>query len=408
MGDVVKMKEIYFDNAATTPVAPEVVEVMNRFMTKNGVYGNPGSFNTVGLKALRALDNARAKAGELLGCGSNEIIFVGSGTESINLALQGLARANKNSNRKHIITSKVEHPAVLETCVFLEKEGFSVTYLDVDEYGIVSPEVLMNALRDDTLLVSVMYANNEIGSINPIKELVSVCKSFDKRILFHTDACQAAGYLDINVDNLGVDMLTINSSKLYGPRGVGLLYVRRGVLLKPLILGGGQEFGKRSGTENVSGIIGFVKALEISDNLSDSENKRLSELRDYFISEVLRIIPKTLLNGHPTNRLCNNVNISFIDVEGEAILLMLNERAGVCASSGSACTSKSLDPSHVIIACGRPYEVAHGSIRFSLGRYTTKEEVDSALSVLPGIISELRAISPVSLKMEDVAVYYSG
>jgi len=408
MEDVVKMKEIYFDNAATTPVAPEVVEVMNRFMTKNGVYGNPGSFNTVGLKALRALDNARSKAGELLNCQASEIIFVGSGTESINLALQGLARANKNSNRKHIITSKVEHPAVLQTCEFLEKEGFSVTYLDVDEFGIVSPERLSDALRDDTLLVSIMYANNEIGSINPIKELVSACKSFDKGILFHTDACQAAGYLDINVNNLGVDLMTINSSKIYGPRGVGLLYVRRGVLLKPLIFGGGQEFGKRSGTENVSGIIGFVKALEISDNLKDSENKRLSELRDYFISKVLRIIPKTLLNGHPTSRLSNNVNISFIDVEGEAILLMLNERAGVCASSGSACTSKSLDPSHVIIACGRPYEVAHGSIRFSLGRYTTKEEIDSALSVFPKIISELRAISPVSLKMEDVSVYYNG
>ena len=307
-----------------------------------------------------------------------------------------------NSKKKHIITSKVEHKAVLETCEYLESTGFKVTYLDVDEFGLVKPEKLGAALTDETLLVSIMYANNEVGSVNNIPELVKVCKESGKKVLFHTDACQAAGYLDINIKNLGVDLMTINASKLYGPKGVGLLYIRQGVVLKPIIIGGGQERGLRSGTENVAGIVGFVKALEIAEQEKNSEVKRLTELRDYLIKNLMEKIPKVLLNGHPMQRLPNNANLSFIDVEGEAIMLMMNEVAGICASSGSACTSKTLDPSHVILALGRPYEVAHGSIRFTLGRSTTKANIDKVIEVLPGIIEKLREISPVNLKMEEV------
>ncbi|MBS3074730.1 IscS subfamily cysteine desulfurase [Candidatus Pacearchaeota archaeon] len=398
----ISLKEIYLDNAATTYTDKRVVDEMLKYMSGDGVYGNPGSFNTIGLKAKKALDDARQRAANILGCNSSEIIFTGSGTESINLALQGIARANMNSKKKHIITSKVEHKAVLETCEYLESTGFKVTYLDVDEFGLVKPEKLGAALTDETLLVSIMYANNEVGSVNNIPELVKVCKESGKKVLFHTDACQAAGYLDINIKNLGVDLMTINASKLYGPKGVGLLYIRQGVVLKPIIIGGGQERGLRSGTENVAGIVGFVKALEIAEQEKNSEVKRLTELRDYLIKNLMEKIPKVLLNGHPMQRLPNNANLSFIDVEGEAIMLMMNEVAGICASSGSACTSKTLDPSHVILALGRPYEVAHGSIRFTLGRSTTKANIDKVIEVLPGIIEKLREISPVNLKMEEV------
>lgn len=397
-----EINEIYLDNAATTYTDKRVVEEMLRFMGEDGVYGNPGSFNTVGLKAKKALDDARFRASKIINSDPSEIIFTGSGTESINLALQGLARANQNGKKKHIITTKVEHPAVLETLEYLESQGWSVTYLDVDEFGMVSPEKLRVALTDETLLVSIMYANNEIGSVNNISALAKVCKEGGKKVFFHTDACQAAGYLDLDVKRLGVDLMTLNSSKVNGPKGVGLLYIRRGVIIKPIIIGGGQERGLRSGTENLAGIRGFVKALEIAEEEKDAEVKRLIQLRDYMIKELMSKIPKTLLNGHPTLRLPNNVNISFIDVEGEAIMLMMNEIAGICASSGSACTSKTLDPSHVILALGRPYEVAHGSIRFTLGRSTTKSDIDKVIEVLPGIIKRLRDISPVNLKMEEV------
>jgi len=396
------MKEIYLDNAATTYMDARVKNEMERYLGEEGVYGNPGSFNSIGLRAKRALDDARKRVATILGCNDSEVIFTGSGTESINIALQGIARANKNNKAKknHIITSKVEHKAILETCEFLESEGYSVTYLDVDQYGLVSPEKLKSAITPETLLVTIMYANNEIGSVNNISALSKVCK--ESKVLFHTDACQAAGYLDINVKNLGVDLMTINGSKLYGPKGVGVLYVRTGVILKPIMFGGGQERGLRSGTENIAGIIGFAKALEIAEEEKPMEVRRLSELRDYLIKELTERVPKVMLNGHPTQRLCNNANISFIDVEGEAIMLMMNEIAGICASSGSACTSKTLDPSHVILATGRPYEVAHGSIRFTLGRSTTKEDIDKVIEVIPGIIERLREISPVNLKMEEV------
>jgi cysteine desulfurase len=395
-------KEIYLDNAATTHTDKRVVEEMLSFMTESGVYGNPGSFNSIGLKAKNALDNYRSRAASILGCSPSEVIFTGSGTESINLALQGLARSNMNGKKKHIITTKAEHKATIETCEYLESLGFSITFLDVDEYGMVSPDKLRSALRDDTLLVSIMYANNEIGSVNDISSLAKVCKDGGRKVLFHTDACQAAGYLDINVKNLGVDMMTLNSSKVYGPKGVGLLFLRTGVIIKPIIIGGGQERGLRSGTENIAGIAGFVKALEIAEEEKSSEVSRLTSLRERLIAGLMNKIPKVMLNGHPSKRLSNNANLSFIDVEGEAIMLMMNEVAGICASSGSACTSKTLDPSHVILACGRPYEVAHGSIRFTLGKSTTQSDIDVVIDVLPGIIEKLRAISPVNLKMEEV------
>ncbi|MEK6918850.1 MAG: aminotransferase class V-fold PLP-dependent enzyme [Nanoarchaeota archaeon] len=394
------MSEIYLDNAATTYTDKRVILEMEKYMGKEGVYGNPGSFNTIGLRGKNALDDARARMAKIINCSASEVIFTGSGTESINIALQGVARAYANGKKKHIITSKVEHKAVLETCEYLETAGFTITYLDVDEFGIVSAEKLRAAIRDDTLLVTIMYANNEIGSVNNISELAKVCK--ERKVFFHTDACQAAGYLDIDTKKLGVDLMTLNGSKLYGPKGVGILYVRTGVLIKPIMFGGGQEKGLRSGTENLAGIMGFVKALEIAEEEKTFEVKRLTELRDYMIKGLMSKISKTMLNGHPTMRLCNNVNISFIDVEGEAIMLMMNEVAGICASSGSACTSKTLDPSHVILACGRPYEVAHGSIRFTLGRSTTRAEIDKVIQVLPGIIERLREISPVNLKMDEV------
>jgi len=286
----------------------------------------------------------------------------------------------------------------LDSCEYLEKKGFEVTYLDVDKTGLINLEDLKKAINKNTILVSIMYANNEVGTIEPVKDIAKICKQ--KKVLFHTDACQAAGLLDINVGSLGVDLMTINGSKIYGPKGVGLLYIKKGVKVKPLIHGGGQEFKLRSGTENVASIVGLAKALQLGQKERVNESKRLIDLRDYFIKELLKI-DKTLLNGHTEKRLPNNVNVSFLDVEGEAILLHLDEH-GVCASTGSACTSGSLDPSHVILAMGKPYELAHGSIRFSMGKKTTKKEIGYVLKVLPGIVESLRKISPVHLKMEDV------
>lgn len=391
------MTEVYLDNAATTMVDKRVKEEMDKYY--DVIYGNPSSFHSVGLKANLALDDARERAARMLKCKAKSIIFTSGGTESINLAIKGVARANKAKGR-HIITTKIEHHAVIHTCEYLEEyEGFDVTYLDVDKQGIVSPKALREAIREDTILISIAYANNEIGTIQPIKALTAVAK--EHKVLFHTDACQAAGYLDLDVDALGVDLLSINGSKIYGPKGVGLLYVRQGVRILPIIHGGGQEFGMRAGTENVPLIRGFVKALEISEEMKEEEVERLTELRDYFIKQLLKI-PKTILNGHGEQRLPNNVNVSFLDIEGEALLLLLDNK-GVFVSSGSACTSHTLDPSHVIIATGAPYEVAHGSIRFTLGRHTAKEDIDYLLSVLPDCIAKLRKMSPVDLKMEDVA-----
>ena len=386
------MKNIYLDYAATTPIREEVLLEMLPYFSEK--YGNPGSFHSKGLEAKNALDNARQEIASLLNCSTKEIIFTSGGTESINLAIKGIALANKEKN--HIITSKIEHPAVLNSCAYLEEIGFKVSYLDVDKYGKVNPKDVENSINERTSLVSIMYANNEIGTIEPIKEIAEICKK--KGVLFHTDACQAAGCLNLDIKYLGVDLLTINGSKIYGPKGIGMLYLREGIEIVPLVHGGGQESRLRSGTENVPYIVGFAKALEIAQKNKDKENARLSELRDYLIAKLLKI-PKSRLNGHSTERLPNNVNISFMDVEGEAMLLYLNEM-NIYASTGSACASKSLEPSHVLRAIGLSYEGAHGSIRFTLGKDSVKEYLDRVADAMPGIVKKLKKISPVNLSME--------
>lgn len=387
------MKEIYFDNAATTKTRGEVVNEMKKYFDVE--YGNPSSFHYKGLRAKDAVDNARTRIANVLKCNANEIIFTGGGTESINLALKGAAFANREKGR-HIITTKIEHPAVLNSCKWLEKQGFEISYADVDSFGIVKVDELKRMIRKDTIIVSVMYANNEIGVVQPVAEIGKICR--EKGILFHSDGCQAAGALDINVNNLGVDLLTLNGSKIYGPKGMGVLFIKNGTKIEAVIHGGGQERGLRGGTENVPSIMGFALALELAQKEREKENKRLIELRDYFINSLLKI-DKTRLNGHAKKRLPNNVNVSFLDAEGESILLMLGER-GIFASTGSACSSHSLEPSHVLLALGLPHEVAHGSIRFSLGRETQREEIDYALSVMPEIVSGLRKISPINIEIK--------
>ena len=387
------MNTIYLDHAATTPLDPRVKAVVDRLYEES--FGNPSSFHTLGLRAKHALNDARAAIAKILGAKAEEIIFTSGGTESVNLALKGVARAAGRAGKgRHIITSAIEHPAVLESCKALVREGFEISYLEVDRHGIVAPESLKKAIRADTVLISIMYANNEIGTIEPIKELAAVARSHG--IPFHTDACQAAPYLELDVNTLGVDLMTINSSKCYGPKGVGALFVRSGVELEPIIHGGGQEFGFRSGTENVPGIVGFAKALELCQAERIAESKRLAGLRDKLISGIVERIPKSFLNGHPTQRLPNNVNITILDVEGESLVLHLNE-LGICASTGSACSSHKLEPSHVITALGLPHEASHGSLRFTLGRETTDIDIERVLSVLPGIVEALREISPVRL-----------
>lgn len=395
---------IYLDNSATTPVDERVVEAMLPYFNIN--YGNPGSMHSKGLEGQRALEESREKIAKILNCSPEEILFTGSGTESINMAIKGVSEfyGKKMKKGNHIITQKSEHHAVLDTCEYLEKQGFEVTYLDVDRYGMICVDELRNAIREDTILVSIMYVNNEIGTIQPVEEISKICK--EKKVLFHTDACQAANYLSLDVKELGVDLLSLNGSKIYGPKGVGLLFMRKGVMITPLIHGGGQERRLRSGTENIPSIVGFAKALEISQEEREKENVRLGKLSEKLRNGILSSIPKAFLNGHPVRRIPSNVNISILDVEGEAILLYLDEY-GICASTGSACTSKTLDPSHVILATGLPYEAAHGSLRFTLGRYTTEEGVDRLLEVLPKVIKELRGISPVNLKAEDFKEYLS-
>ncbi len=382
----------YLDYAALTPIDPEVEKEMKKYNSIS--YGNPGSMHDAGLAAKDALDSAREKIAKILNCSPNEIIFSSGGTESINLAIKGIAFA---SSGRHIITSKIEHHAVLHTCEYLEKNGFDVTYLNVDKYGLVNPKDVEKAIRDDTILITIMYANNEIGTIEPMEEIGRIAKKHS--IPFHTDACQA-GLLDLDVKKLNVDLMTLNSSKIYGPKGVGLLYKRKGIVIEPIVHGGGQEFGLRSGTENLPGIVGFAKALELMQKNKSKESKRLIALRDKLIKGLLKI-PKAFLNGHPAKRLANNVNVSILDIEGEAVLLHLNEK-GICASTGSACTAKSLEPSHVITSLGLPYEAAHGSLRFSLGKYTTGKDIDAVLKYLPEIVKNLRLLSPVRLKKEDM------
>ncbi|MBU1131066.1 cysteine desulfurase NifS [Patescibacteria group bacterium] len=389
-------KTIYLDHAATTYLRPEVVKAMEPFWENK--YGNPSSLYFKGREAKAAIEDARSKVANIFGCCETEIIFEGSGTESDNHALIGTALANK-ARGNHIITSSIEHHAVLHACEFLETQGFEVTYLPVDKEGILKLDELKKAIRDETILVSIMFANNEIGTIQPIKKIGQTIKQLNNdsnnQIIYHTDACQAAGYYDMNVDELGVDLMTINGSKIYGPKGTGVLYVKKGVNINSLIHGGGQESGKRAGTENVAGIVGLATALELAQKEKGKESQRLAELRDKLIDGLLKI-PKVVLNGHPAKRLPNNVNVTVMDIEGEAMLLHLDEY-GICASTGSACTSGDLEPSHVILALGHPYEMAHGSIRFSLGHVNTQNDVDYVLKVFPPIIEKLRAMSPVKL-----------
>ncbi|MBS3172025.1 aminotransferase class V-fold PLP-dependent enzyme [Candidatus Woesearchaeota archaeon] len=388
-------RTIYLDTSSSTPVDPLVYLEMHRYFQIE--YGNAGSMHAKGLIAAHALNLSRSKVAKILNCHSDEIIFTGSGTESVNLAIKGVVNKLKNKG-KHIISTTIEHHAVLDTLEFLEKQGFEVTYVPVEPNGIVNPEKIKNAIKKETILISVMYANNEIGTIQPIKEIAKIAK--ENNILFHTDACQAANSESLDVQDLNVDLLSINGSKIYGPKGVGCLYKKEGIRIEPLIHGGGQEFNLRSGTENIAAIVGFAKALEIAQKGKEDYKKKLTPLRDYFIENLLKI-ENTILNGDNEKRLPNNVNITFLNIEGEAVLLKLDSE-GVCASSGSACTSKSLDPSHVILALGRPYEAAHGSIRFSLSKNTTKEEIDYVLQIIPKIVQELRNISPVNLKIEDI------
>lgn len=383
------MKRIYLDYAATTPVHPEVVEAMLPYFTEH--YGNPSSIHQFGQQAKAAMQDARAKVAGLIGAREEEIVFTGGGSEADNMAIKGVAWANREKGR-HIITSTIEHHAVLETLHFLERQGFRVTYLPVDGEGMVDPDAVRNAITDETILISIMHANNEVGTIQPIAEIGAIARERD--VLFHTDAVQTVGHLPINVKNQNIDMLSASAHKLYGPKGVGILYVRKGVRLTPLIHGGEQERRRRASTENIPGIVGFGKAAEIAQAEMVKEGERITALRDRLIEGLLERIDDISLNGHRTQRLPNNVNVSIRYVEGESMLLNL-DMEGIAASTGSACSSGTLEPSHVLLALGRSHEEAHGSLRMSLGRYNTDEDIDRVLDVLPAIVKKLRAMSPL-------------
>ena len=390
------MREIYADNAATTALSPMVLEKMMPYLTK--VYGNPSSLYGIGQEAKNAVETARQNIAKNLGAKSaSEIYFTSGGSESDNWALKGICQRLKAKGKKHIITSKFEHHAILHTCKALEKEGFEVTYLDVYEDGIVKPEDVEKAIREDTAIVSIMYANNEIGTIQPIAEIGKICR--EKKVLFHTDAVQAAGYVKINVEEQNIDLLSMTAHKIHGPKGCGLLYIRKGILINNLIEGGAQERNKRAGTENIAGIVGLDAALQHAVDTIDERTERLKVLRDKLIDGLLEI-PKSRLNGSREKRLPNNVNMCFEGIEGESLLLRL-EMNGISASSGSACTSGSLDPSHVLLALGLPHEVAHGSTRMTFDESTTEEDIDYILEVVPKIVKLLRDMSPLWEKIKD-------
>lgn len=383
------MDKIYFDHAATTYTKKEVLDVMLPFFTES--FGNPSSIYEFASENKSAIDVARAQVASALKAGENEIYFTSSGTEADNWAIKGIAESYL-SKGNHIITTTIEHHAVLHTCEYLSKKGFEITYLPVDENGIIRLEELKAAIKDTTILISIMFANNEIGAIQPIAEIGKIAR--ENGVVFHTDAVQAVGHVDINVKEMNIDLLSISGHKLYGPKGVGALYVRKGIKLKSFMHGGAQEKGRRAGTENVPGIVGLGKAIELCMEHLQDESNRQAELRDYLIEQVLAKVPYCRVNGHRINRLPNNVNISFRFIEGESLLIMLDMK-GICASSGSACTSGSLDPSHVLLGIGLPHEIAHGSLRITLGERSTKEEVDYLIEVLQGIVSRLRDMSPL-------------
>lgn len=383
------MTTIYVDNAATTKTSRTAIEAMLPYMDK--IYGNPSSLHSVGQAAADALRKAREEAAEVLGCEPNEITFTSGGSEADNQALVSAAAIGARKGKKHIISIAFEHHAILHTLKKLEKEGFEVTLLDVHENGMVSAQQVADAIREDTCLVSVMYANNEIGSIQPIAEIGAVCK--EKGVIFHTDAVQAVGHVHINVKEENIDMLSLSAHKFHGPKGVGLLYARKGVRLTNIIEGGAQERGKRAGTENIPGIVGMVAALKEANANIDANAEKVSALRDRLI-EGLEKIPHSALNGDRTKRLPGNVSFCFEGIEGESLLLLLDAK-GICASSGSACTSGSLDPSHVLLAIGRPHEVAHGSLRLTLSEENTQEEVDYIIEETTKVVKYLRDLSPV-------------
>lgn len=385
------MNAVYLDHAATTPMRDEVIEAMLPYFKEK--FGNASSVYSFGREARKALDQARQAVAETINADFNEIVFTGGGSESDNLAIKGAAWEYRHKGR-HLITSSIEHHAVLHPMQQLEKEGFTVTYLPVDDQGLVSVEELANAIRDDTILVSIMHANNEIGVIQPIEQIGKICR--EKGILFHTDAVQTAGVLDIDVKKLNVDMLSMSAHKFYGPKGVGALYVRKGVRLVPLIQGGGHESRRRAGTENVAGIVGLAKALQLAAAERPAMVPKIERLRDRLLEGILKI-PNTRLNGSRTQRLPNNINVSIEYIEGESLLLNLDLK-GIAASSGSACTSGSLDPSHVLLAIGLSHEVAHGSLRLTLGRDNTDAEIDYVLETLPPIVERLREMSPLFSK----------
>jgi cysteine desulfurase len=383
------MRRIYLDHAATTPVHPEVAKAMLPYFTE--AFGNPSSIYSYGQEARGAIEEARTKVAELIGARPEEITFTSGGTEANNFALKGVAYANE-SKGNHIITTAIEHHAVLEPCKFLEKRGFTITYLPVDKYGLVDPDDVKKAITAKTILISVMHANNEVGTIEPVAEIGEIAR--EAGVYFHTDAVQTAGHVPVNVDELKVDLLSISAHKFYGPKGIGALYVRKGTKLVPFMHGGQQEKRRRAGTENVPGIVGLGKAAELAGQEMDKEAKRQAYLRDKLIGGLMEKIEHLHLNGHPRKRLPNNINISVDFVEGESMLLNL-DLEGICASTGSACSSASLEPSHVLLALGVPPEQAHGSLRFTLGRENTEADVERVLEVLPRIVGKLRAMSPL-------------
>ena len=390
------MRRIYADNAATTALSPQVLEEMMPYLTT--VYGNPSSLYGIGAEAKEAVEEARAKIASLIGANSpNEIYFTSGGSEADNWAIKGMCRALKKKGKNHIITSKFEHHAVLHTCKALEKEGFEVTYLDVYENGIVKVEDVKNAIKDTTALVTIMYANNEIGTIQPIKEIGQICR--ENKVIFHTDAVQAVGNVDINVEEQFIDMLSLTGHKFHGPKGCGALYCRRGVRPEILIDGGAQERTRRAGTENVAGIVGLAKALELALSTMEERNARLTKMRDRLMDGLLNI-ERSRVNGDRVQRLPGNINMCFEGIEGESLLLRL-DMAGICASSGSACTSGDLDPSHVLLSIGLPHEIAHGSMRLSFSDDNTEEDVDYILEQVPKIVDYLRMMSPLWEKIKE-------
>lgn len=383
------MNKIYFDHAATTYTKKEVLDVMLPYFTQS--FGNPSSIYEFASESKSAIDKAREQVAKAINANDQEIFFSSGGTEADNWAIKGIAESYK-AKGNHIITTTIEHHAVLHTCEYLSKNGYEITYLPVDENGMISLDALKAAIKESTILISIMFANNEIGTIQPISEIGKIAR--ERGVLFHTDAVQAVGHVEIDVKEMNIDLLSLSGHKLYGPKGIGALYVRKGIKLKAFIHGGAQEKGRRAGTENVPGIVGLGEAIELCSTHLHEESKRQSQLRDDLIERVLAKVPYCRLNGHKEHRLPNNANFSFRFIEGESLLIMLDMK-GVCASSGSACTSGALDPSHVLLGIGLPHEIAHGSLRITLGEKSTKEEIDYLIEVLQGIVARLRDMSPL-------------